>query len=430
MAFWIHQKDRGLPILFGQTDHHSSLRTDVQTRSGGDPNSPPEALLAESSLEPRPKFIRTVVPATGLRCSVRALVVAHHHETTGPFHLHCLHTSSVSGAAGFGTRWSSGIADRMRKPHILTWLRPYRGLPAKPEKTPFGRAALALRAQGVDVLLASSASSWSRAEEGRWVPAEPVRVDAIYDRFASRSLPERYAQLEAQSSGVLRANPPGLIRLCSDKVETQRVLHSLPFPAIESNPHLFQERLEAWGRAFLKPRFGGLGRGISMVQQGDSLPAWGQGAVKGASEPTFLQQAVLPPKGTESLCVRWLIQRDSKGTWSALPPVARLSSDPVANVHQGARALPAEEALPPVSLRRAEVLVHEAAEALQALYSEPVVELGVDLVFDAAMNPWILEINSRPSGRFQALASLDPVRFQGLADQAVLRPLQRLAALC
>ena len=84
----------------------------------------------------------------------------------------------------------------------------------------------------------------------------------------------------------------------------------------------------------------------------------------------------------------------------------------------------------PASLRRAEVLVHEAAEALQALYSEPVVELGVDLVFDAAMNPWILEINSRPSGRFQALASLDPVRFQGLADQAVLRPLQRLAALC
>ena len=318
----------------------------------------------------------------------------------------------------------------MRKPHILTWLRPYRGLPKEPEKTPFGRAALTLKAQGVEVILASSPASWSVAETGRWVPIEPKTVHAVYDRYASRSLPERYAQLEAQSSGVVRGNPAGLIRLCSDKVETQRVLHTLPFPAIEANPHRFQERLREWNSAFLKPRFGGLGRGISFVQEDDPLPAWGPGAVRGASEPTFLQQAVLPPKGTDSLCVRWLIQRAPKGEWCALPPVARLSSDPVANVHQGARALPGEEVLPPDSLRRAKSLVQQAADELQKRFSNPVVELGVDLVFDAEMNPWILEINSRPSGRFQALSSLYPSRFQALADQAVLRPLQRLAALC
>ena len=318
----------------------------------------------------------------------------------------------------------------MRKPHILTWLRPYRGLPKEPEKTPFGRAALTLKNQGVEVILASSHSSWSRVEQGCWVPTEPTDVHAIYDRYASRSLPERYAQLEAQCPGTVRGNPAGLIRLCSDKVETQRVLKSLPFPAIESNPNRFHERIEEWGTAFIKPRFGGLGRGIALVKKGDALPAWGQGAVRGASEPTFLQQAVLPPKGADSLCVRWLIQRDPKGGWCALPPVARLSPDPVANVHQGAQALPGEEVLPLGSLQLAKAIVHQAAVELQERFSDPVLELGVDLVFDAEMKPWILEINSRPSGRFQALSSLYPNRFQSLADQAVLRPLQRLASIC
>ena len=289
---------------------------------------------------------------------------------------------------------------------------------------------MTLRDQGVEVILASSPSSWSKVERGRWVAIEPIEVHAVYDRYASRSLPERYAQLEAQSAGVVRGNPAGLIRLCSDKVETQRVLSDLPFPAIESNPNRFQERLEKWGTAFLKPRFGGLGRGISFVTAGDRLPAWGKGAVRGGSEPTFLQQAILAPRGEESLCLRWLIQRTPEGDWFALPPVARLSSEPVANVHQGARALPAEEVVPSQPLRHAEALVHQAAVSLQERFSDPIVELGIDLVFDAKMKPWILEINSRPSGRFQALSSLSPDRFQTLADQAVLRPLQHLASIC
>ena len=357
-------------------------------------------------------------------------MVAQHHKPTGPFWVQRLHISSVLGHIRFGTTSSSAIADPMRKPHILTWLRPYRGLPKAPEQTPFGRAALLLKKQGVEVILASSASTWAMARRGAWARIEPVEVDAIYDRYASRSLPERYAQLEAQCPGVPRGNPAGLIRLCSDKVETQRVLDSLPFPTIETNPHRFREKLETWGSGFIKPRFGGLGRGIAWVTPGDPLPAWGLGAVRGGSEPTFLQQAILPPKGMDSLCVRWLIQRDPNGSWCALPPVARLSKDPVANVHQGAKAVPGEDVIPMDSLRRAEDLVHHTAQLLQARFTNPVVELGVDLVFDHDMKPWLLEVNSRPSGRFQTLSATHPSRFRALADQAVVRPLQRLAALC
>jgi len=99
-------------------------------------------------------------------------------------------------------------------------------------------------------------------------------------------------------------------------------------------------------------------------------------------------------------------------------------------VHQGAKAVPGEDVIPTDSLKRAEDLVHQTAQLLQARFTNPVVELGVDLVFDHDMKPWLLEVNSRPSGRFQTLSATNPSRFRALADQAVVRPLQRLAALC
>ena len=317
----------------------------------------------------------------------------------------------------------------MREKHLLTWLRPYKGLPQHPEATPFGRAAITLAHEGIRLFLAATSTSWTTVRAGQWIQTEPCPVDAIYDRYASRSLPEHYAGLVQQSPNTPRGNPTNIIRLCSDKVETQRALPSLPFPAIESDPNDFSPQLSAWGKAFLKPRFGGLGRGIHVVVPGDPLPPWGPGAVRGGSEPTFLQKAIEPPEGFGSLCVRWLIQREPTGEWIALPPVARVSEQLVANVHQGANAFPAEDVLPKSALRKAQSIALDAAKSLQSMSSGPIVELGIDLVFDRHFDPWILEINSRPSGRFRSLSEIDPHRFQPLADQAVMRPLRCLAAL-
>jgi len=268
-----------------------------------------------------------------------------------------------------------------------------------------------------------------RVVDGAWRNCDPQKVDAVYDRFSSRSMPEHYTGLEQQVGDTPRGNPPELIRICTDKIATQRLLEHLPFPPIETAPSLFEEQHSKWGSAFLKPRFGGLGRGIRKVEPGDPLPAWGQGAIRGGSEPTFLQKAIEPPGGFGSLCVRWLTQREASGRWKLLPPVARVSKHAVANVHQGAEALPADDVLSSGALSTAKELVLECAQSLENQISGVAVELGVDLLFDSQEQPWILEINSRPSGRLSALTVRDPRHYGPIAHEAVLRPLRTLASL-
>ena len=50
----------------------------------------------------------------------------------------------------------------MREKHLLTWLRPYKGLPQHPEATPFGRAAITLAHEGIRLFLAATSTSWTR----------------------------------------------------------------------------------------------------------------------------------------------------------------------------------------------------------------------------------------------------------------------------
>jgi hypothetical protein len=317
----------------------------------------------------------------------------------------------------------------MPNKRILTWIRAYPGPPPPPSATPFGRAALQLKKEGLTVWIAASPNSWMQAETDGWRRVEPAAVQAVYDRYSSLSLAETYVALNSQTPDCPRGNPADLIRICTDKAATQRALRDLPMPEITTQPSQFKAQLANWGHGYLKPRFGGLGRGVQPVVPGDPLPAWGPGAVRGGREPTFLQRAILPPNGFGSLCVRWLTQRNSDGTWLLLPPVARVSKAAVANVHLGAQALPAEDVLPPHALQAAGDLVLAAAHRLTECSQGPVVELGVDLVFDSQFKAWIIEVNSRPSGRLSALTARYPKRFSHLADAAVLRPLRTLAAL-
>jgi hypothetical protein len=317
----------------------------------------------------------------------------------------------------------------MAKKRILTWLRPFPGSPPPPTATPFGCAALQLKCEGIDIIIAASPSSWMRIENNTWKVIEPTIVDAVYDRYSSRSLPENYSAMTAQVGDRPRGNPADLHRICMDKIATQRVLHDLPMPAISINPSEFQDQLETWRQGFLKARFGGLGRGVFPVVPGNKLPCWGPGAVRGGSEPTFLQQAIQAPKGFGSLCVRWLTQRNTNGSWHLLPPVARVSQNAVSNIHQGAAAFPADEVLPLQALKEGASLVRTTANRLTQHCPGPVLELGIDLLFDTHFKPWLLEVNSRPNGRLSALTAKNPTRFAALAEQAVLRPLRSLAAL-
>ena len=317
----------------------------------------------------------------------------------------------------------------MSRKRIICWIRPYTNPPPPPLQSPLGRAAHALEKEGIDVWLASSPHTWVRASESQWEAIEPQPVDAIYDRYSSRSLPENYWELESQCRGVIRGNCSELIRICTDKVSTQRVLKGLPFPEISTLPSEFDSALKDWKKGYLKPRFGGLGRGVVPVEPQDPLPPWGPGVVRGTKEPTFLQRSIEAPLGYGSLCVRWLLQKNTANQWLFRSPVARVSKSAVANVHQGARALPAEEILPEEAIKKAREVVHESAVRLDNECPGPVIELGVDLVFDAHFSPWIIEVNSRPSGRLSALASIAPQKYKVEALSAAIQPFRTLAQL-
>ena len=87
----------------------------------------------------------------------------------------------------------------MSRKRILIWIRPYGGTRPPPSATPFGRAALCLNEEGIELFIASSPHSWVHVVDGAWRPCEPQTVDAVYDRFSSRSMPEHYSALEQQA---------------------------------------------------------------------------------------------------------------------------------------------------------------------------------------------------------------------------------------
>jgi glutathione synthase/RimK-type ligase-like ATP-grasp enzyme len=275
--------------------------------------------------------------------------------------------------------------------------------------------------------------SGQEAVPGGWRSVEDAPVLGLHDRFPSTSETERWRVLLAEAGALPVVNSPRFSEMCRDKVATQRFLEGsgLPVPPVETDPERFAERLDAWGAAFLKPRYGALGRGVRRVRPGDPLPAWGVGLVSDRPEPLLLQRAVPPPSGEIGLCARLLLQRDAEGAWRMPALVLRRGKeDPVVNAARGAEILPAEALLAAETLAAMRDLGQAMGLALDRRPDAALlVETGVDLVLDEDWRPWVLEMNHKPLGRLEGAAHLDPARFHAEHVEACARPLRRLAAL-
>lgn len=313
-------------------------------------------------------------------------------------------------------------------------LVPHRpGEPEPPDTRPIGRAALRLAADGIDVVFGSTAQDGAlighRALPDRYEPVQ-IEVAAAYDRYPSQTDPTGYAALRDALPDVPVHNPMAMTLLCRDKVATQRALeaHGLPQPAIETDPARFAERLETWGSAYLKPRYGAFGRGVRRVLPGDPLPAEGEGAVPGRIEPLFLQRAVPPLEGWTGIACRILVQRTPTGWWVG-PAVARRSTtDWVVNAARGADVIALRDFLPELEAD-VSALAESAAIALsQEPHGDRLVEIGADVVIGRDGQLAIVEINSRPRGRLEALAGLSPEDFLEAHVQACCRPLRTIAS--
>ncbi len=319
---------------------------------------------------------------------------------------------------------------------VLVRLRPGAG-DEPPEARPVGRAALALRDEGIGVLfgqrLQQGRMDGFAARPGAWEERRDVAVAALHDRFPSQTYPRRYRQLLAGGRGLPLGNPTSITLLCRDKLECQRVLEGggLAMPQVEEDARRFAGRLQGWGAAFLKPRYGALGCGVRLVAPGEALPAMGEGAVAGVREPLLLQRAVPPPAGWSGWSLRVLAQRVPGGQWVLASRVLRRSRrDPVVNVARGAEVLMAEGVLSEGALRRLdEVCLGVAGQLAGSPDGERIVELGVDAVVDTDGGVHVIEVNSRPRGRLEAMAEVDPGRYRAAHVEACARPLRYLSWL-
>jgi len=312
---------------------------------------------------------------------------------------------------------------------------PYDADPGHPAQRPIGRAALQLGSEGVVVVFGHQAAGGRltgvRATDAGWVRAEEVPLVAAYDRFPSRSRPEAYTALRRGLGDVPLANPPSLVQLCADKAACQSFLAAaglVRLPEQVDDPSDFADALRDWGVGFLKPRFGAFGAGVRRVTRADQLAATCPGPIDGEPEPALLQRAVPPPRGVAGVACRVLVQRRPGGGWWADQPVARRSTtDAVVNAARGAEVVPLRDAFPQATA----AVIDLARSAAEALASGPdgrwLVEVGVDVVLDEGLQPWIIEVNSRPRGRLEALVQQDPAWLDAHVA-ACTRPLRVLAA--
>ena len=305
-----------------------------------------------------------------------------------------------------------------------------------PEVRPIGRAALTLSNSGIDVIFGDHVSdgriSGYRAVSGGWEVAHSVPLDAAHDRFPSQLRARRYAAILEGLGDIPLGNPVAFTMLCRDKLETQRVLEAegIPMPSVCGNSNEFDDHMAQWGSAFLKPRYGALGIGVTRVSVDDALPPTLPGVVPDRPDPSILQAAISPPEGWCSRTVRILIQRTPEGGWWWGTPVVRQSrSDHVANAARGAEVVPGDQALPSQTLKRLQAATGALCDALDAIDPHRLaLEAGADFVLDAAMEPWLIELNSRPRGRMEVLSEHDPTRYKEAHVMACTRPILRLAA--
>lgn len=314
------------------------------------------------------------------------------------------------------------------------------GAPPPPSSRPVGRAALSIRELGIQVIFGDQIF---RRGEDVWISglsALPDRwesvtcpIHALHDRYPSQRRAENYARVQSMLGSLPMGNPRSLTLLCRDKLASQEHLasHGVPMPAVEADPTTWSSCLSSWGSGFLKPRYGALGIGVRRVKPGDPLPVELESVVPGRPDPAILQRAVLPPSGWAGRSVRALCQRLPGGGWHLCPPVLRQSrEDAVVNASRGASVHPAEDVLSSETMAQ---IASVCSAACAALSAHPdghlLVEVGLDLVLDAAGVPHLIECNSRPRGRLEVLASQWPDRFGSAHLAACGRPLRYLASL-
>ncbi|MEO3947520.1 YheC/YheD family protein [Gorillibacterium sp. CAU 1737] len=150
-----------------------------------------------------------------------------------------------------------------------------------------------------------------------------------------------------------------------------------------------------------------------------------------AIEPITTRKVHLIQKGIPLLKIkgrpfdiRVMVQKEETGSWIHTGTIARIARPKlvVTNYHSGGTPIELEKLLihflPPkrvkVYMKKLEALGVQIAEHMEEGYPF-VTAIGVDIGLDAALRPWIIEVNTRP----------DPFIFKTLKDKRVFNRIYR-----
>jgi len=351
---------------------------------------------------------------------------------------------------------------------------------ARPGPRPFGRMTPMIdqlcrlgRRRGYLVYAFTPADvHWDRQRVLGWYPQGDGWVrrplpfpDVVYDRVASRTAARQPAVRLAQARLLQEVGHRYFNRRFFDKWEVHRVLRGDPrlaphLPPTErlAGPGHLERRLRDWGRVWIKPSGGSLGRGIVVVRRGPGTgvtmlrpagPGWRARRVRSAAalrralagilrRGDYVLQAELDLARFQGrpFDIRVLMQRTGSGRWRRTKVYARVAPPGglTANIAQGGRGLPLGTVLAGASgevpARRDQILqtlrrlCWDLVEALEQGTGERLGEVALDLGVDGRGHVWFIEANSKPVRAVETVTgSMQVVR------RALERPLAYAAHL-
>jgi hypothetical protein len=211
--------------------------------------------------------------------------------------------------------------------------------------------------------------------------------------------------------------------------------HILPFRHVDPQDpeRSILDFLAAHPRAVLKPSVGGRrGRDvIFLARAGDDIVSrelnrqWRLPAAQAvaplasrlARNPWLIQQYVVSrTRDGRAFDIRVHVHKDGRGDWAVVRAYVRLSEAGllVSNTARGGYQGELENFLAGQGQRGAELaqrvraLGIETGAAVEAAFASRLDELGIDILVDRSLHPWIIEVNTGPQSRFH---EFDRARF-------------------
>ncbi|MFC0296375.1 YheC/YheD family endospore coat-associated protein [Geobacillus jurassicus] len=284
---------------------------------------------------------------------------------------------------------------------------------------------------------------YQRTESG-WVKRGVPSADVVYNRLHSRKFERSplFAELLAQ---LAKENGSMFNHRFLHKwevhchFERHEYLHPyLPKTALWSGKDALEAFLGAFPSVFLKPIHGSQGRGIFCLERSDggiclrhstsastavyrSFDALASALQQHIRTPMIIQQGLeLRTLDGRPVDFRLLCHRVRHNDWRVTSAVARIAPPGqfVANLARGGElmavndvlrkwytrvdAFQHKQLLKDIALEAASVLALEA----EGLYGE----FGIDLAIDIHGQPWIIEVNTKPSKQTDAAAPYQTIR--------------------